>query len=63
MINDENRGRDRQSSDNSQPSKRKRITTGNKPYEKVDYNRRSDESQEKKPLYSRQIIESTTFER
>ena len=52
MINDDDRGRDRQSSDYSQPSKRKRITTGNKPYEKVDYNRRSDESQEKKPLYS-----------
>ena len=52
MINDENRGRDRQSSDNSQPSKRKRITTGNKPFEKVDYNRSSDESREKRPLYS-----------
>src|SRR6266540_3796126 len=52
MINDEDRGRDRQSSDYSQPSKRKRISTGNKPYEKVDYTRRSEDSGEKRPLYS-----------
>lgn len=51
MINEEDRGRDRQSSDYSQPNKRKRISTGNKPYDKVDYNR-SDDTREKRPLYS-----------
>lgn len=51
MINDENRGRDRQSSDYSQqPQKRKRISTGNKSYEKIDYNRSNDP--ERRPHYT-----------
>ena len=51
MINDEHRGGDRQRNDDSQPNKRKRITTGNKSY---DNNRsgNSSDSRDRKPLFS-----------
>ncbi len=49
-INNE-RGGDRDSSDSSQPDKRKRILTRSKPTENTRYNNSSD-SREKKPLFS-----------
>jgi len=53
MINQDNREKDHQRSDYSQPNKRKRISTGNKSYEKITYNKQStDDVQEKRPLYS-----------
>jgi len=53
MIDQDNREKDRQRSDYSQPNKRKRISTGHKSYEKITYNKPStDDVQEKKPLYS-----------
>ncbi len=53
MINQENQEKDRDRSEYPQPNKRKRISTGNKAYEKVGYNTRPTNDQpEKKPLYS-----------
>jgi 23S rRNA pseudouridine2605 synthase len=52
MINDDQRDGDRQRSDDSQPIKRKRITTsGNKSYDNNRYQGSSD-SREKRPLFS-----------
>jgi 23S rRNA pseudouridine2605 synthase len=52
MINDDQRDGDRQRSEDSQPIKRKRITTsGNKSYDNNRYQGSSD-SREKRPLFS-----------
>ena len=51
MINDDQRDGDRQRADDSQPNKRKRITTSHKSYDNNRYNSPSD-SREKKPLFS-----------
>jgi 23S rRNA pseudouridine2605 synthase len=53
MTNQDEREKDRQRSDYSQPTKRKRISTGNKSYEKVTiFKKNTDNTLEKKPLYS-----------
>ena len=53
MIDKDEREKDRQRSDYSQSTKRKRISTGNKSYEKVTYSKPiTEDVQEKMPLYS-----------